>query len=167
MTFCAPCGLYEQEPTGTEAFSNQSTDFKEHPMSRLLFVNMPVKDVAATRAFFSGLGFEFNDMFSDENTVSMIVSDSATVMFLNEPRFGDFIADDICDTSKAREALMCVSADSREEVDTFVDAAIAAGGSKWMEPQDHGFMYGRAFRDLDNHVWEVMWMDPAATVPQQ
>jgi predicted lactoylglutathione lyase len=134
MTFCAPCGLYEQEPTGTEAFSNQSTDFKEHPMSRLLFVNMPVKDVAATRAFFSGLGFEFNDMFSDENTVSMIVSDSATVMFLNEPRFGDFIA---------------------------------AGGSKWMEPQDHGFMYGRAFRDLDNHVWEVMWMDPAATVPQQ
>ncbi|MFI0142138.1 VOC family protein, partial [Streptomyces luteogriseus] len=71
-------------------------------MSRLLFVNMPVKDVVATRAFFSGLGFEFNDMFSDENTVSMIVSDSATVMFLNEPRFGDFIADDICDTSKAR-----------------------------------------------------------------
>ena len=64
-------------------------------MSRLLFVNMPVKDVVATRAFFSGLGFEFNDMFSDENSVSMIVSDSATVMFLNEPRFGDFIADDI------------------------------------------------------------------------
>lgn len=131
-------------------------------MSRMLFANMPVKDVTATRAFFSTLGFTFNDVFSDENTVSMIVSDQATVMFLAEPRFKDFISDSIADTTQAREVLMCISADSRNEVDTLVDAAIAAGGSSWMEPQDHGFMYGRAFRDLDHHVWEVMWMDPAA-----
>ncbi|OZD82237.1 glyoxalase [Rhodococcus sp. 05-2255-3B1] len=131
-------------------------------MSRLLFANMPVRDVVATRAFFEGLGFEFNDMFSDENTASMIVSDRATVMFLATARFEDFISDSICDTGSAREVLMCISADSRQEVDSLTDAAIAAGGSKWMEPQDHGFMYGRAFRDLDNHVWEVMWMDPSA-----
>nr|WP_296775046.1 VOC family protein [Rhodococcus sp. (in: high G+C Gram-positive bacteria)] len=131
-------------------------------MSRMLFANMPVKDVAATRSFFAGLGFEFNAAFSDENTVSMIVSDQATVMFLNETRFKDFISDSITDTTQSREVLMCVSADSRAEVDSLVDAAVAAGGSAWMEPQDHGFMYGRAFRDLDHHVWEVMWMDPSA-----
>lgn len=131
-------------------------------MSRLLFANLPVRDVVATRSFFEGLGFVFNDVFSDENTASMIISDQATVMFLSTPRFGDFISDSICDTSTSREVLMCISADSRAEVDSLTDAAIAAGASKWMEPQDHGFMYGRAFRDLDGHVWEVMWMDPTA-----
>ncbi|OZC84569.1 MULTISPECIES: VOC family protein [Nocardiaceae] len=135
-------------------------------MSRMLFANMPVKDVTATRAFFGGLGFEFNDVFSDENCVSMVVSEQATVMFLAEPRFKDFISDAITDTTQSREVLMCISADSRDEVDSLVDAAITAGGSSWMEPQDHGFMYGRAFRDLDNHVWEVMWMDPSA-VPSE
>lgn len=131
-------------------------------MSRMLFANMPVKDVAATRAFFAGLGFEFNDVFSDENCASMIVSDQATVMFLAESRFKDFISDSITDTTQSREVLMCISADSRDEVNSLVDSAVAAGGSSWMEPQDHGFMFGRAFRDLDNHVWEVMWMDPSA-----
>lgn len=135
-------------------------------MSRMLFANMPVKDVSATREFFSGLGFGFNEMFSDENTVSMIVSDQATVMFLSESRFKDFISDSITDTTQSREVLMCISAESRDEVDSLVDSAIAAGGSSWMEPQDHGFMYGRAFRDLDHHVWEVMWMDPTA-VPSE
>lgn len=131
-------------------------------MSRLIFVNLPVEDVAATRAFFGGLGFEFNDQFCDENTACMVINDSAWIMLLEKDRFRDFIADDICDTSTSREVLTCISADSREDVDSLVDAAIAAGGTKWMDPQDHGFMYGRAFRDLDNHVWEVMWMDPAA-----
>lgn len=131
-------------------------------MSRLIFVNLPVEDVAATRSFFGGLGFEFNEQFCDENTACMAINDSAWIMLLQKDRFRDFIADDICDTSKNREVLTCISADSRDGVDALVDAAIAAGGSKWMDPQDHGFMYGRSFRDLDNHVWEVMWMDPAA-----
>jgi uncharacterized protein len=135
-------------------------------MARMLFANMPVKDVTATKSFFAKLGFEFNEMFSDENTVSMVVSEQATVMFLSETRFKDFISDDITDTTQSREVLMCISADSRDEVDSLVDSAIAAGGSSWMEAQDHGFMYGRAFRDLDHHVWEVMWMDPSA-VPSE
>lgn len=133
-------------------------------MSRMLFPNLSVSDVAATRKFFDGLGFEFNDQFCDEQTACMVINDQTMVMLLEEPRFRDFIADDICDTAKAREVLLCVSADSREEVDSLVDRALAAGGTAWMEPQDHGFMYGRAFRDLDGHVWEAMWMDPA--VPQ-
>lgn len=136
-------------------------------MSRMLFANMPVRDIPATKAFFASLGFEFNAVFSDENCVSMIVNDQTTVMFLSETRFKDFISDSITDTTQAREVLMCVSADSRAEVDSLVDSAIAAGGSAWMEAQDHGFMYGRAFRDLDNHVWEVMWMDPAAIPPAE
>ncbi|NIL75011.1 VOC family protein [Rhodococcus sp. B10] len=135
-------------------------------MARMLFANMPVKDVAATKDFFSTLGFEFNEVFSDENAASMVISDQATVMFLSDARFKDFISDDIADTTRSREVLMCISADSRDEVDSLVDSAIAAGGTSWMEAQDHGFMYGRAFRDLDNHVWEVMWMDPSA-VPSE
>ncbi|SEM22269.1 VOC family protein [Rhodococcus maanshanensis] len=131
-------------------------------MSRMLFVNLAVKNIEATRKFFDGLGFGFNETFSDENTASMLVNDMTTVMMLTEAKFKEFIADDICDTSTSREALLCFSAESREEVDSLVETAIAAGGSAWMEPQDHGFMYGRAFRDLDGHVWEVMWMDPAA-----
>lgn len=131
-------------------------------MARMLFVNLPVADVAATRTFFGGLGFEFNDAFSDDDTASMLLSKLATVMFLKESKFRTFIADDIADASVAREVLLCISADSRDEVDRLVDSAVAAGGSAWMEPQDHGFMYGRAFRDPDNHVWEVMWMDPSA-----
>ncbi|WP_072806511.1 VOC family protein [Rhodococcoides yunnanense] len=136
-------------------------------MSRMLFANMPVKDVTATKSFFSGLGFEFNEIFSDENCVSMVVNDQSTVMFLSEARFKDFISDSISDTTQSREVLMCISAHSRAEVDSLVDSAIDAGGSTWMEAQDHGFMYGRAFRDLDHHVWEVMWMDPAAVPPSQ
>ncbi|MFF0815133.1 VOC family protein [Rhodococcus sp. NPDC003318] len=133
-------------------------------MSRMMFPNLPVSDVTATRKFFGGLGFEFNEQFCDAQTACMVINEKTMVMLLETPRFKDFIADDICDTATAREVLLCVSAESREEVDSLVDAAIDAGGTKWMEAQDHGFMYGRAFRDLDGHVWEVMWMDPS--VPQ-
>ncbi|MFD1812592.1 VOC family protein [Rhodococcus gannanensis] len=132
-------------------------------MSRMMFANLPVADVAATRKFFDGLGFEFNDQFCDEQTACMVINEQTLVMLLETARFQDFIADEICDTAKAREVLLCVSAESRDEVDSLVDTAIAAGGTTWMEPQDHGYMYGRAFRDLDGHVWEVTWMDPAAT----
>ena len=136
-------------------------------MSRMIFVNLPVKDVAVSREFFAGLGFEFNDQFSDEHTASMIVSDLATVMLLEEPRFKDFIKDDIADTTKVREALFALSADSKDAVNALCDGALSSGGSAWMDPQDHGFMYGRSFLDPDNHVWEVMWMDPAVASGDQ
>ncbi|MUM19146.1 glyoxalase [Mycobacterium sp. CBMA271] len=130
-------------------------------MSRMLFVNIPVANAAASRKFFDHLGFSFNDQFCDENTLCMVINDQTWVMMLEEDRFRGFIADDIADTSKNREVLLCVSADSREGVDELTDAALAAGGVDWMPAQELGFMYGRSFRDLDGHVWEVSWMDPA------
>ncbi|SHT75988.1 lactoylglutathione lyase [Mycobacteroides abscessus subsp. bolletii] len=130
-------------------------------MSRMLFVNIPIANAAASRKFFDHLGFSFNDQFCDENTLCMAVNEQSWVMMLEHDRFRGFIADDIADTSKSREVLLCVSADSREGVDELVDAALAAGGVDWMPAQELGFMYGRSFRDLDGHVWEVSWMDPA------
>ncbi|AKC40757.1 lactoylglutathione lyase [Mycolicibacterium phlei] len=130
-------------------------------MSRMLFVNLPIANAAASRKFFDHLGFSFNDQFCDENTLCMVINEQSWVMMLEEDRFRGFIADDIADTSKNREVLLCVSADSREGVDELTDAALAAGGVDWMPAQELGFMYGRSFRDLDGHVWEVSWMDPA------
>ncbi|SKU11025.1 lactoylglutathione lyase [Mycobacteroides abscessus subsp. abscessus] len=127
----------------------------------MLFVNIPIANAAASRKFFDHLGFSFNDQFCDENTLCMAVNEQSWVMMLEHDRFRGFIADDIADTSKSREVLLCVSADSREGVDELVDAALAAGGVDWMPAQELGFMYGRSFRDLDGHVWEVSWMDPA------
>ncbi|SLH81997.1 Possible glyoxalase/bleomycin resistance protein/ dioxygenase [Mycobacteroides abscessus subsp. abscessus] len=130
-------------------------------MSRMLFVNIPIANAAASRKFFDHLGFSFNDQFCDENTLCMAVNEQSWVMMLEHDRFRGFIADDIADTSKSREVLLCVSADSRAGVDELVDAALAAGGVDWMPAQELGFMYGRSFRDLDGHVREVSWMDPA------
>lgn len=138
-------------------------------MSRMLFVNMAVENVAATRAFFDKLGFTFNEMFCDENTACLEINEQTYVMLLEKPRFRDFINDDICDTTRARETLMCVTAASREAVDELVDAAIAAGATEWVtegarkaNAEMGDYSHGRAFRDLDRHVWEVMWMDVEA-----
>ncbi|MBB3037300.1 VOC family protein [Hoyosella altamirensis] len=130
-------------------------------MARMLFVNTYVNDVVAAKEFFGALGFTFNDQFSDDSTICMVVNELTCVMLMTPDRFQGFIADEMCDTATAREALLCISADTRDDVDRIVETALERGGTKWMEPQDHGFMYGRAFRDPDNHVWEVMWMDPA------
>lgn len=131
-------------------------------MSRKIFVNLPVADLGKSIEFFSRLGFEFNPQFTDETATCMIVSESNFVMLLTREKFKNFLPDtEICDARKSTEVLVCLSADSREAVDAMVDEAVAAGGSSFREPQDHGFMYERAFRDLDGHVWEIMWMDPA------
>lgn len=131
-------------------------------MSRLLFLNLPVRDLDASIRFFTQLGFSFDPKFTDESATCMIVSEQAYVMLLAEPRFADFTTKPTADATKTTEALYCVSADSREEVDRFADAALAAGGAPAKDPQDYGFMYGRSFQDLDGHHWEVMWMDPKA-----
>ena len=129
---------------------------------RLIFVNVPVGDLPASKAFFGSLGFEFNEKFTDETCACMVVSDQAYVMLLTEEKFAEFATTPIADTSSSTEALICVSADSRDGVDEFADTALAAGGSRAGDPQDYGFMYGRSFKDLDGHTWEVMWMDPQA-----
>ncbi len=130
--------------------------------SRLIFLNLPVKDLEASKKFFGGLGFEFDPKFTDDSATCMIVSDKAFVMLLVEPRFADFTTKELVDANKATEAIIAVSADSRDGVDELADAALASGGTPANDPMDHGFMYGRSFNDPDGHLWEVMWMDPAA-----
>jgi predicted lactoylglutathione lyase len=130
--------------------------------SRMLFVNLAVRDLKKSMEFFSSLGFEFNPKFTDDKAACMILSEQAFVMLLGEPFFKTFTKRELCDTTKQTEGLFCLSCESRAEVDELVKKAIAAGGKHAMEPQDHGFMYGWSFYDLDGHHWEVMWMDPKA-----
>ena len=126
--------------------------------SRLIFVNLPVKDLSASTAFFRALGFGFDERFTDESCACMIVSEQAYVMLLVESRFADFTTKPIADARACTEAILCVSAESREAVDAFADAALESGASRAGEPMDHGFMYGRSFHDRDGHLREVVWM---------
>jgi uncharacterized protein len=131
-------------------------------MSRMIFVNLPVQDLDRSVAFFRGLGFTFNEQFTDRNATCMEVSDQACVMLLVRPFFATFTTKDVADAAASTEAILAVSARSRAEVDTLVDRALALGGAVAKQPSDEGFMYGRSFYDPDGHAWEVMWMDPAA-----
>lgn len=130
-------------------------------MSRMIFVNLPVKDLTVARDFFAKLGFSHNPEFSDENAACVVISDTIYVMLLTEPFFGSFISKQIADTTTSCETLLCLSADSREEVDRLVETALSSGGRPSGKPVDEGPMYGRAFEDPDGHIWEVMHMSMA------
>ena len=130
--------------------------------NRLVFVNLPVVDAAASRAFFTGLGFAFDERFCDDTTACLVLSDAAYVMLLERARFADFAAKPLGDPAATTSALLCVSAADRDGVDQLADAAIAAGGKPAKDAMDHGVMYGRSFFDLDGHHWEVMWMSDEA-----
>ena len=131
-------------------------------MARKLFVNLPVRDLKKSIDFFAALGFEFNAQFTDDKAACMIISDEASVMLLREQFFQTFTKRPLCDTTRQTEGLFALSCTSRSEVDELVAKAVAGGGQYAMDPQDHGFMYGWSFYDLDGHHWEVLWMDPAA-----
>jgi uncharacterized protein len=128
-------------------------------MSRMIFVNLPVADLNRSVDFFTRLGFSFDDQFSDENATCMVVSEQACVMLLLEKFFSSFTNKGVADAHTCTEAIMAISAQSRDEVDSLVDTALALGGTRAMEPHDQGFMYVRSFHDLDGHAWEVLWMD--------
>ncbi|MBN9399765.1 MAG: VOC family protein ['Candidatus Kapabacteria' thiocyanatum] len=129
-------------------------------MARQMFVNLPVKNLDKSVEFFTKLGFTFNPQYTDENATCMIVGESSFVMLLMEPFFRTFITKDICDTSRQVEVITAISSNDRADVDDMVTKAIAAGGGTPREALDYGFMYNRAFTDLDGHIWEVFWMDP-------
>ncbi len=131
-------------------------------MSRLLFLNLPVADLAASRDFFAELGFDFNEKFCDEGAACMVVYERAFVMLLQRERFAEFVTKPVADAAAATALTACVSAESRDEVDSLAEAATAAGASPAKDPQDYGFMYQRSFHDLDGHLWEIAWMDPVA-----
>jgi predicted lactoylglutathione lyase len=130
--------------------------------SRKIFVNLAVKDLDKSVEFFTKLGFAFDARFTDENATCMIVSDEAFVMLLVENRFKDFTKKELVDPTTHTEAILALSADSREQVDELAGRALEAGGSPANEPIEMGFMYGRSFQDVDGHLWELIWMDPSA-----
>ena len=129
---------------------------------RKLFVNIPVSNVQRSIIFFESLGFTFNPRYTDATATAMLVGEDAYFMFLEQEKFASFSKRPIGDPRKETSHLLALAVDSRESVDTMVNQAVAAGGSHAMEPQDHGFMYGWSFYDLDGHHWEVFWMDPKA-----
>jgi uncharacterized protein len=135
-------------------------------MAREIFVNLPIKNMERSKAFFGALGFTFNPQFTNDQGACMVIADgSIYAMLLVEPFFQTFTKKAIADASKTTEVLLCLSCTSRAEVDDLVKKAIAAGGSAPNAPQDHGFMYGHGFQDLDGHIWELMYMDPNAAPP--
>lgn len=126
---------------------------------QMIFVNLPVRDLQASRTFFDALGYSFNPQFSDDNAACMVISDSIFVMLLVEPFFKTFTTKPLSDARKQTEVITCLSAASRPAVDELVDKALAAGASEPMPARDYGFIYQRGFADLDGHLWEIAHMD--------
>jgi predicted lactoylglutathione lyase len=131
-------------------------------MTRQIYVNLPVKDLNKTVEFFTKLGFTFNPQFTDENATCMIIDSNIFVMLLVEKYFGTFTKKAISDTTKDTEVIIALSTESREKVDEMLSNVLKAGGSEPREPQDHGWMYGRSFQDINGHLWEVIYMDEKA-----
>lgn len=136
-------------------------------MATQIFVNLPVKDLKKSIAFFSQIGFTFNQQFTDDTAACMVISDHIYAMLLTHEKFSQFTPKKIADTSQSTEVLNALSFDSKEKVNEAVDKAIGAGATEAREPIDYGFMYGRSFNDLDGHIWEFFWMDPATVQQEQ
>lgn len=131
-------------------------------MAKMIFVNLPVADVAAATAFYQALGFEKNDQFSNAQASSMVWSDAIYVMLLDHAFYATFTSKQIADARTHSAALFALSFEDRAGVDAITEAAVAAGGRELHDPEDMGFMYSRAFEDLDGHGWGPFHMDMAA-----
>ena len=132
-------------------------------MSKMIFVNLPVSDLARSRRFLEALGATNEPKFTDDTAACMQLSDTIFVMLLTHDKFRQFTPRPIADPAAGSQVLLCLSAESREQVDSTVERAASAGGSADPAPkQDYGVMYGRSVADPDGHIWELMWMDPAA-----
>jgi predicted lactoylglutathione lyase len=133
-------------------------------MSKMIFVNLPVADLPKSIAFYEALGAVKNEQFTDHTAACMVFSETIHAMLLTHDKFLQFTPKRIANAKETTEVLICMSAESRDEVDAIAGRADAAGGKIDPGPkQDYGFMYGRSFEDLDGHIWEVMWMDVSAT----
>ncbi len=134
-------------------------------MATQIFVNLPVKDLPRSVAFFTRLGFTFNPRFTDHKATCMIVGENIFVMLLVESFFKTFTKKALCDATRSTEVLVCLSCESRAQVDERVAQALSAGGAAPNEAKDHGFMYQHGFEDLDGHLWELIYMEPTADSP--
>ncbi len=132
-------------------------------MPKMIFINLPITDLARSTAFYGALGGTKNPKFSDETSACMVFSESIHVMLLAHDKYRHFTSRPIADAHATSAALIALSFDSREEVNATIARAVAAGGQADPNPkQDHGFMFGRSMQDPDGHVWEIFWMDAAA-----
>jgi uncharacterized protein len=131
-------------------------------MAKQIFVNLPVSDLSRAIAFFTALGFSFDPQWTDDSATCMIVGNNIFAMLLTRERFQSFTPKPVTDATQGTEVLICLALESREEVDEMVRRAVAAGGSLYNEPQNHGFMYGHAFQDPDGHLWELVHIAPQA-----
>lgn len=127
-------------------------------MARQIYVNLPVKDLKRSMAFFASLGFGFDPQYTNDVAAAMIVDENIYIMLLVEPFFRTFTKKQLCDAKTHTEVIICLSCGSREEVDGLVAKAVTAGGNIAREPQEYGFMYGNSFEDLDGHIWELIVM---------
>ena len=138
---------------------------KGQEMATKMFVNIPVHDLKQSMEFFAQLGFTFHPHFTDDTAACMVVGADSYVMLLTHDKFKIFTPKVMCDATHSTEVLVALSAESRANVDDMVRKAVAAGGTTYSAPQDHGLMYGHGFQDLDGHLWEVFSMEPSA-IPQ-
>ena len=128
-------------------------------MAKQIFINLPVKDLRKSISFFKKLGFKFNPQFTDDKAACMIIGENIYSMLLLEKFFKSFTKKKIADAKKTTEVLIAIDVNSRKDVDKMIKKAVAAGGSLYNKPQDHGWMYGHSFADLDGHQWEILYMD--------
>jgi predicted lactoylglutathione lyase len=131
-------------------------------MATQIYVNLPVKSLEKSKEFFRQLGYTFNPQFTNDKAACMVVSDDIYVMLVVTSFFKTFTSKPICDATQSTEVLLCLSCESRNQVDELVALAVAAGGSKPTEAVDHGFMYQHGYQDLDGHLWELISMAPVA-----
>lgn len=131
-------------------------------MAQMIFVNLPITDIARSRAFYEGLGWKINEQFSDPNGACIVVSDTIYLMILNHEKFASFATKPLADPANTTAVMVAFSADSRAAVDAMAEAALKNGGAEPKPAMDMGFMYGRTFQDPDGNVLEAFWMDPAA-----
>lgn len=131
-------------------------------MHKQIFINLAVDNLDRSKAFFNALGLSFNEQFTNDRGACLVLGENIFAMLLVKDFFSQFTSKSLCDPKESTETLLCLSCDSRGEVDSLVAKAIAAGGTAPREPQDHGFMYGHGFEDLDGHIWELAHMDPNA-----
>jgi uncharacterized protein len=130
-------------------------------MIKKIFVNLAVKDLDKSMAFFKALGFSFNPQFTDKTAACMVMSEDIYAMLLTHPKIKQFTKKEIADAHKTTEVLTALAVESKAKVQELMDKAIAAGAKEPRPPQDYGFMFGRSFEDPDGHIWELFWMDPA------
>ena len=131
-------------------------------MPKMVFINLPITDLARSTAFYAALGGTKNPKFSDETSACMVFSESIYAMLLTHEKYRNFTSRPIADTHATSAALIALAVDSRDEVNATINRAVAGGGQADPNPkQDHGFMFGRSVEDPDGHVWEIFWMDPA------